>query len=362
MLRSWAVAVALLVPIAGLCPGEAQACSCAGPNPVCQTYWKTDAVFDATVVSIGHLTRERVTGRTHLSMTENLVRLSVNESWKGAEPGDIEVVTESRPSACGFDFQVGERYIVFANHRLEDGRLEVTLCSNTRRYDRQGDFQFFLSSLSSPATGGRVFGSVRTYDQLFGPTSESEAPYEAQIRLTGQGKDVTTLSSAGRYEFANLVPGSYQVDITVPEGYAAYGARRTVRIENDRACRQEDYSVSPAGRIVGRLFDANGRPLPHVLVEVTTSDARSTPDGPEAIIAPTGPDGDFVVEHLSPGRYIVGINLRDAVDAQHPYPRTIYPGGDPGPQVIELRLGQTVQLPDWRLLPPKATTRPLRYP
>jgi hypothetical protein len=86
---------------------------------------------------------------------------------------------------------------------------------------------------------------------------------------------------------------------------------------------------------------------------VTTPDARSTPYGPEAIIAPTGQDGDFVVEHLSPGRYIVGINLRDAVDAQHPYPRTIYPGGDSSPQVIELRLGQTVQLPDWRLPPPR---------
>jgi hypothetical protein len=362
------LAAGLLVVLTASLPAAASACSCE-VQPSCQAYWKTEAVFDGTVVSIESVGRDGTLGDRALAFPEKLVTLAVRKSWKGVDPGDVEVLTASQSSACGFDFRVGARYLVFAHRRPTDGRLGVSLCSNTRPFDRQEDTGFFLASLSQPPTGGRVFGSVRTAEQLLGPSALSEAPFEAQIRLSGGGKEIDAPSRAGRYEFRGLAPGTYRLDIALPEGYSTYAHSRTVDIPNDRACAQEDFSISPAGRILGRLFDVNGRPLAHVLVEVTTLDARPTPYGPEALVTVTGTDGDFVVEHLSPGRYIVGVNLRNVVDERHPYPKTFYPRGDSNPEVIELALGQTVQLAEWRLPPANPAIRlriqpdrPVRYP
>jgi hypothetical protein len=53
----------------------------------------------------------------------------VNEVWKGHVAPTMEVHTAAGSDSCGFEFQEGERYLVYA--RSTGSALEVSLCSGT---------------------------------------------------------------------------------------------------------------------------------------------------------------------------------------------------------------------------------------
>lgn len=74
------------------------------------------------------------------------ITLRVLETWKGAAQPTAVVSTHIQGPACGFRFEEGRRYLVYA--RLSSsGELSVSLCSRTRRL-RQAEFD--LGVLGSP--------------------------------------------------------------------------------------------------------------------------------------------------------------------------------------------------------------------
>jgi hypothetical protein len=147
-----AVAVALLLAAVVLVTASpATACSRMGPYSACQAFWKTDAVFDGQVVSIESAPRdERLAGRV-VQLPEKLVTLDARQT-KGASVGRVQVLTATTGAACGFNFKVGRRDLVFASDR-SIGPPGVSLCSNTRSFENAADPPEFLNSLSRPATG-----------------------------------------------------------------------------------------------------------------------------------------------------------------------------------------------------------------
>jgi hypothetical protein len=325
------------------------------PGPACQAFWQTSAVFDGTVISIEPVQRDDFIGGSTVRITENVVRLDVRQAWKGVDTSTIEVVTNVGGGSCGFDFKLGGRYLVFADRGTLDGRLQVSICNLTREFDGTGDAAAFLASLALPFKGGRAFGKIDLSVRSFKPDdgASKRMPFEIPVRLVGNGQERKVTTTAGRYEFSGLVPGRYSVTITVPTGYSTWRTEREAEIHDGRGCAQTDFTLSPAGRISGRLVDTNGRGVYNVSVDVTAFDATIHPRyGFAPVEVRSDGNGYFDVEHLPPGHYIAAINLRDLPDEWNPYPRTVYPASDEPPQVIELTLGQTVDLGPWVLPPP----------
>jgi hypothetical protein len=208
-------------------------------------------VFDGRVVSIDPTSHDERLGDRVVQFPEKLVTLDVSQTWKGASPGRVQIVTASAGAACGFEFKIGERYLVFAHQRSMDGRLGVSLCTNTYTFDGAGDLPEFLESLSRPPTGGRIFGTVKRYERSKS-SAMTEQPFELSIRLTGDGQELTTRSVDGRYEFRGLPVGSYEVTANLPEGYAPYGAPlRRIEILDVRGCAEVDYGLTVPERVWG---------------------------------------------------------------------------------------------------------------
>jgi hypothetical protein len=218
-------------------------------GPACEAFWRADAVFDATVSAIEPFTTAVEAGGRSVALDEKRVHVVVRQAWRGVGPGPVEVSTSESGSLCGYDFKDGGRYLIFAQRRPSDGRLRVSICSLTREFDGKGDIADYLASLSSPSTGGRVFGTVRILRRPSGPLRFSMNPAtEFQVRLTGAGHAFTTTTAGGRFEFKDLLPATYQIDLTVPERYSAQGSDRTFEVPDPHACSQQDFAVSPAGR------------------------------------------------------------------------------------------------------------------
>ncbi|MEM9188130.1 MAG: hypothetical protein AAGF12_03055 [Myxococcota bacterium] len=105
-------------------PTVAAACSCAPPDPAA-AFESASSVFEGRVLRVdpdGQLRR---------------ATLEVVRTWKGADSEEVDVRTAANSAACGFDFTVGESYLVYADER--NGEEHVSLCSPTKPIGEAGD-------------------------------------------------------------------------------------------------------------------------------------------------------------------------------------------------------------------------------
>ena len=104
-------------------PEGCAACTCGREQPLAEDVAQSSAVFRAHVVGVS---------RSPWSFFSNRrVRLLVNTSWKGPTTREIVVTTAADDGMCGFNFEVGEEYLVYAGGGGWDG-LYVSSCSRTR--------------------------------------------------------------------------------------------------------------------------------------------------------------------------------------------------------------------------------------
>ena len=356
MRRASVLAGSVLLLIFVLASRDAAACSCMSSGPACQAFWKTDAVFDATVESIEMTTGpERDLGDRRVSSPEKRVRMTVRQALKGVTAtGPLDVYTAEHDAACGYNFETGRRYLVFAWKRPADGRWVASLCSATQKYDGTGESAAFIASLTEPARGGRIFGTVRTFDRSFDYQHTSgERRLSAKVRLLGAGKEQSATAANGSFEFRGLEPGRYQLDVEPPTGYASNYTSVTIDIPDGRACHEQLFHLAPAGRVTGLVVSADGRPAVNVQIELTPPETPIHPSyGLATLDARTRNDGTFEIVGVPPGKYIVGVNLKDLPSQYNPYPRTVYPSDGSGDAIVQVGTTGSYDIGTWKLPPP----------
>lgn len=106
--------IAVLALILGLAAFEtALACSCAPPPPPQESRDHADAVFSAKVL-------EAPQGN------DPGMRLQVQDSWKGADCGELEIGAGF--ATCMGSFEKGKTYLIYA-YRTDEGGLSTNLCT-----------------------------------------------------------------------------------------------------------------------------------------------------------------------------------------------------------------------------------------
>jgi hypothetical protein len=127
------LAMALVFAVLALAPAcPAYACSCIPPAP------PKESLADAAAVFSGEVTEVVLPGGGVVNTAEMIeVNFKVDQVWKG-EIAELTTVTTAGSSAsCGFEFQSGQSYIVYAY--LVDGQLNASLCSRTAALENAGE-------------------------------------------------------------------------------------------------------------------------------------------------------------------------------------------------------------------------------
>lgn len=115
------------------------ACSCISLDESLETQVQralkaADAVFAGEVINVSEQGKRK-------SVEMNLITL-----WKGELTGKVNIFTPTDSAACGIDFTVGEKYLVYASvdaNNPSDQRLNAWLCSRTRSLSkRQADIPY----------------------------------------------------------------------------------------------------------------------------------------------------------------------------------------------------------------------------
>lgn len=140
----------LVVALLALAPASiALACSCMRSTPA-EALDRSTAVFEGRVLEVmpfeerrdvtleggclDDACRESLSETTEsVEVTGFAVRFSVTRRWKGVDTEEVVVRTARDSAACGFAFEVGQDYVVYASAEDEAGTLSTGLCDRTAR-------------------------------------------------------------------------------------------------------------------------------------------------------------------------------------------------------------------------------------
>jgi hypothetical protein len=94
-------------------PCETGFCSCVGPRDVPSAVASAEAVFTGTVVAV----RDTMIGTRaeYGPFSRRKVTLRVDRAWKGVASQTVVVLTGQGGGDCGFPFERGESYLVYAD-------------------------------------------------------------------------------------------------------------------------------------------------------------------------------------------------------------------------------------------------------
>lgn len=251
----------------------------------------------------------------------NEVFFAVKEDFKGNAGNGMMIRTNSQSSACGFDFEVGKDYVVFAGEN--NGLWWTSHCSLTHELKEDDETLAWLRGISTAPQGAAIFGHVTM--RVLNDDTWSLSPISGvPVILSGPESRTVTTDEQGNYRASGLQPGTYEVSAKAPAGYAAFEtAKRDVV---NRGCSEINMVTQIDGRIRGRVLLASGAPAAEV--SVTLDEAGGEPDMlwfHQPDYTTTKADGSFEFGRLTPGAYVLGVNPTFQGSGGY-YRKAVYPG------------------------------------
>ena len=319
----------------------------------CEAYWKASAVFLGTVT----YTTTTTTKRGEFDFHSRIFRFTVDKAFRGAEGKEVEVLTGSGGGDCGYGFQLGGQYFVYA-YRDKTNRLYTNICSRTRPASEADADLAYVRDLPKAEPGGTIFGEIKL--QRRNDTSWIDAtPLKGvKLLLVGRGKDYEALTDEkGNYNVSGLQPGSYRVRVQLPEGTSIHQAEQEVEVSG-KGCAQVSFWLEPDTRVTGRVFDSAGLPAADVLMELVP--IPGTRNGNQSYVR-SDSEGRYEMKLVAPGRYLLGVRIVGSAGATYiPFPQTYYPGvsDKSAATIITLSEGQHFEANDL-ILPPRLIEKQL---
>jgi hypothetical protein len=245
-------------------------------------------------------------GVRRLEPTRRRVHFHVQEALSGVEPnGEIEILTGFGGGDCGYPFEVGREYVVYAR-KDPNGRLTTGTCSRTRPAEQASeDLQYIRSMAGSPNAS-----------ELRVQTGSAISPMRPGVAIVAEGP-------GGRYRqqtdadgvatFPTIAAADYVIH-QESDGSLADDPKITV---NGKGCMT--VLLPRTLRIAGRVVTEDGKPAVSQEVQVRSATGVLS----EGF---TNLTGEYEIRVITPGDYRLGVNLGQTARRESPYPRWFHPG------------------------------------
>lgn len=320
----------------------ANACSCGMGGAPCESFGTSAAVFAGTVIAVRENERPKKIDRNAVDWLPRFVyKFSVQQAYSGVTGTEVEVFTGSGGGDCGYQFKIGERYLVYAY--LYKDKLNTSICGRTRPFSQATEDLAFLGTLASARPGVMIHGTITR------PDAKPDEPIDSDISILIEGesqrKEVQP-NAEGTFSVSGLPAGKYKVTINLPDTLATWRNESEVTV-TDRGCAAVGWYVTDNGRVNGRVFNADGEPVPRILVSLIKP--GSNPKENHVKLDRTDDEGNFKFSAVPRGRYLIGVNhtrFPELKDPTKSYPPTFYPGVEDEAHAQTITVGPGEKLSD----------------
>lgn len=332
-----------------LTPDPADACSCVAGFPPCQRLWLggddyPSIVFEATVEAVE---TDLAPAIDPSGQRYPVRKVRVRDIVKHLGDPQLVVTTAMTAEACGYEFQIGRRYLIHADLDPIDGSLSTTRCSMTGPIEQAAELLGYLRTLSKPSPGGRVSGTVRLSARpaMFGaPDDPPSALAGARVTINGPVARSVTTDDHGEFVLDEVPPGPYELTVaTADRRELATPAPQAFVLPNPYACYTTVVDVAINGVVEGSVVDPGGNGVSGAVLNLRPAEH---PDQHQVgySLAISDELGRYVFDGLPAGRYIVGVNLSTGPQPSSPFAVTYAADGSGRPEVIDLPVGGLHQL------------------
>jgi hypothetical protein len=332
------------------------ACSCAGKPTVLDSFEGSAIVVATKLISVEKV-REKE--REHDIGSIRSARMLVEKVYKGnVKEGDILTFAQGGGADCIWTFEeewVGSRFLyylgkatkghpMFAEEEAEtdaEPMYHAVTCGRSNSIKAAKDDLSYLDNMK------KVIGKTRLSGDLGVWFDNGPSFANLKIKVIAKSKTYETKTDKdGFYEIYDLPPGDYLVKPTIPFGWKIndYMLNRATSIT-----RKHEYeevainlelgipiTVKPKRHaaldlifdidtaIIGRILSPAGKPMKDVCVmavstELQQGDHRGQSDC-------TNEKGEFRLDEMDAGNYIVVVNYRGKIDGDVPFGTLYYPG------------------------------------
>jgi len=327
----WSIGLVVLLALILASAREARACSCAGSGPPCQSVFQADAIFAGTVRGITALPDDDLPppppGSTRIPRALRVDFADV-QVYRGQD-ATTSVLTAGSGAACGYQFKQGERYLVYATRQVDGKELVTGICSRTRLLAEASEDLGFLQTLSSSrGTGARVYGTITHWERNLstGEPKKYGPVRDVFVSVVGPaGTFSASTDDRGQYQ-VTVPPGKYEIRVLPSAEYVARYLHQSVEVGDVRACAVADFSMQFDGRIRGLVRQSTGEPAANVTVQVMAAEDVGRSGNIQTLNTQSDAGGSFEFLDVSPGRYVVGVDLKRGMDPKVVFPPTFHPG------------------------------------
>lgn len=288
------------------------------------------------------------------------VHFQVEKTFKGSAAK--EVTTEALAGSCDYNLVVGQKYLVYANHALASGGLELKPCTRTTLLANADADLAYINSLNGK--GGQSASGL-----IIG-LSEGDMK---NVKLLIAGEQTGTGASInkwGRYSIDGISIGEHRIQLVFPfevtlltsSGPVSQISPTTLEYRTSLVNNQCDYREitlrkidrSASATITGVVVDSNSLPVPDLFIRLYPAISNQDVFIFDYETAKTDKTGKYAFREIKPGQYVLGINLGSMPDFKAPYPQTFFPGVSAlkDARVITVNENQNVSLEAFKL-PPK---------
>jgi Carboxypeptidase regulatory-like domain len=211
------------------------ACTCVKAPTPCQAYEQAGAVFIGIPKEVSRNESKDNTGNS--GRASRIFRFSVDQAFRGVNNSQVSVITGQGAGDCGYDFKIGEQYLVYA---FQDSQkmLSTSICSRTKLVRNADEDLEYIRGLSKASPGGWIFGEVFKTSRTHGGLWPLEG---VKVTVVGQGKSVTMVTDKyGKFRASSLPEGNYKVRVSPPDGLTDKSNERDVKVA-ERGCATVEF-------------------------------------------------------------------------------------------------------------------------
>src|SRR5690242_14340431 len=142
-----------------MCP-VARACDCALDPTPCMAFTHTAVIFAGRVSRISNIEVSLKSGDPKIRYPQRSVTFEVLKAYRGLQAKTVDVSTGEGGGDCGYLFERGREYLVYANPNPDTVSLSTGICQRTRLLSEARDDIDYLSRRDYPALGAGIEGMV----------------------------------------------------------------------------------------------------------------------------------------------------------------------------------------------------------